>query len=499
MPTQSSRVACAALALVTSCVTASLAQAPAPAPALSRDAAIAAMKKATTFMTGTVAYRGGYVWNVSEDLSRRWGEVPARPTQIWLQGGTPGVGMVLLDAYEATKDRDYLDAARRAADALIFGQHPLGGWHYFIDFDPKGTRDWYQQTAKHFRFGYEEYRHYYGNATFDDHNTSDGAQFLLRFYATTLEAAYRAPAVKALDFLLLAQYPNGAWPQRFPLRSEFAHDGLPDYTSFYTLNDGAAAGNVAALIDGYETLGDQRYLEGATRAVDFMIAVQGPDGQAGWAEQYGFDMRPSTARTHEPAGYVLRESREVVELLEMFYLMTGDRRYLRPIGPCLDWFDRVNRESVEGALPIARYYEPGTNRPIYVNQTERRNAEGYGLYDWITSPAPGQTPRPGIEVAPLRAEFARVSKLDAAQARKEYLARYAHGAPVRADGRPAPAVDKVLQSLDARGAWVDDRIMVLTPNYTGEEHEGREPIRGISTATFVRNMRALIEYVRAAK
>ena len=85
----------------------------------------------------------------------------------------------------------YLDAARRAADALIFGQHPLGGWHYFIDFDPKGTHEWYETTAKHFRFGYEEYRHYYGNATFDDHNTSDAAQFLLRFYATTLDAAYR--------------------------------------------------------------------------------------------------------------------------------------------------------------------------------------------------------------------------------------------------------------------------------------------------------------------
>jgi hypothetical protein len=49
--------------------------------------------------------------------------------------------------------------------------------------------------------------------------------------------------------------------------------------------------------------------------------------------------------------------------------------------------------------------------------------------------------------------------------------------------------------MDPHGAWVEDRIMVLTPNYKGPAHEGREPIRGISTATYVRNMRQLIECV----
>src|SRR5262245_39473414 len=79
-----------------------------PALALSaeptRDEVLAAMKKATTFMTGKVALNGGYVWLVSENLDRRWGEIPARPSQIWLQGGTERVGKVLLHAYEATHD-----------------------------------------------------------------------------------------------------------------------------------------------------------------------------------------------------------------------------------------------------------------------------------------------------------------------------------------------------------------------------------------------------------
>ena len=88
------------------------------------------MKKATQFMVEKVGYRGGYVWAVSEDFSRRYGEVPARKTQIWVQSGTPDVGMTLLDAYDVTHDPVYLDGARKAADALISGQHPLGGWNY---------------------------------------------------------------------------------------------------------------------------------------------------------------------------------------------------------------------------------------------------------------------------------------------------------------------------------------------------------------------------------
>ena len=69
-----------------------------------RDEALAAMKKAAQFMVEKVAYRGGYVWTVSDDLMQRWGEIPARPTQVWVQSGTPTVGTALLDAYLVTGD-----------------------------------------------------------------------------------------------------------------------------------------------------------------------------------------------------------------------------------------------------------------------------------------------------------------------------------------------------------------------------------------------------------
>jgi PelA/Pel-15E family pectate lyase len=482
------------------------------APQPSKSEALAAMKKAATFMIEKVAYRGGYVWAVSEDFSRRYGEVPARKTQIWVQDGTPLVGMTLLDAYDATGDRFYLEGARKAADALIFGQHPLGGWHYFVDFDPKGIAEWYRNEASRFKWGMEEYRHYYGNATFDDSNTSSATRFLLRFYLSTREPAYRRPLLKALNFILLAQYKNGAWPQRYPLRYDFMHDGFPDYTSYYTLNDGSAKSSIEVLVEAYEGLGDQRYLAAAKRGVEFMILIQGPADQAGWAEQYDpKTMQPVKARTHEPAGFVIRESIQVIEVLEIFYQMTGDRHYLKLIPGCLAWFDRINREALDLKRFPARYYELGTNLPIYNLKTDKTNAEGYGLYRWSRTDAQGDGEglfrfgagppqiRPVVDVAPLRKEYERLIASAPAEARAEYQKRHRWWSSAEDNPRPGrrASVNEIISAMDPRGAWLGDvRVLTVIPRSQGINPGTFEMIRGYSTAVFVRNLRALIEFVR---
>jgi PelA/Pel-15E family pectate lyase len=484
----------------------------------SKEEVLEAMKRATQFMVDKVAYRGGYVWAVSEDFSHRYGEVPARATQVWVQSGTPDVGMTLLDAYDVTHDSVYLGGARKAADALIYGQHPLGGWNYVIDFDsdPTGLKTWYEREASRFKWGMEEYRHYYGNATFDDGNTSSATRFLLRFYLTTHDSRYRGPLLKALKFILLAQYPNGAWPQRYPLSHEFTHDGFPDYTSYYTLNDGSAAGNIEVLVEASEKLGDQRYLKAAKRAVEFLITIQGPRGQAGWAEQYDpKTMRPVKARTHEPAGFVIRESEQVIELLEKFSLMTGERRYLKPIPGCLDWFDRVNRESVEFKRPPARYYEFGTNLPIYNLRTDKTNAEGYGLYRWSNTDAQGDGEglyrfgsgqsenRPVVDVLPIRKRYEWIVGLSREQARVEYQKRSGGGdRPEQTNRRQFgnTSVADVIAAMDNRGGWVRDdvRVLKVSPNSQGINPGTFETIRGYSTATFVRNLTRLIASAKVA-
>ncbi len=251
------------------------------AAASGREEALAAMRRAAKFMVEEVSCHGGYAWTYSADLSLQWGEAPARKSQIWVQGGggTVDMGHTYLDCWEATGDPYFLECAKKAANALVYGQHPLGGWHYFIDFDKPGLEQWYRDVFSNFKWGMEEYRHYYGNCTFDDDVTTGATRLLMRLYLATLDPAYKEPLDRALAFIRLAQYPNGGWPQRFPLRYEFAHDGLADYTSYYTNNDGVIPGNIELLVEAYERLGDERNLEAARRGMDFLISLQGPEGQ----------------------------------------------------------------------------------------------------------------------------------------------------------------------------------------------------------------------------
>src|SRR5436190_18540507 len=110
-----------------------------------REEATGTMRKAAEYYRGKVALRGGYVYYYSPDMTQRHGEGVATATQIWVQPpGTPTVGLAYLAAYKATGDKFYLDAAREAGEALIYGQLKSGGWQNCIDFDPKGRVNLYR-------------------------------------------------------------------------------------------------------------------------------------------------------------------------------------------------------------------------------------------------------------------------------------------------------------------------------------------------------------------
>jgi hypothetical protein len=79
-----------------------------------------AMKKASQFYYKEVSTRGGYLFEYTMDMKHRYGEMPARESRIWVKDpATPGVGQAYLNAYEATVDPFYLEAAGAAARALI--------------------------------------------------------------------------------------------------------------------------------------------------------------------------------------------------------------------------------------------------------------------------------------------------------------------------------------------------------------------------------------------
>ena len=345
----------------------------------------AEMKRATQFMVEKVAYRGGYLWNYLPDFSRRWGEMEARETMIWLQPpGTSSMGHVFLDAYHATGDEYYYRAAEQVAAALIWGQHPSGGWNYVIDFaGDRSLRDWYATIGKN-AWRLEEFQHYYGNATFDDQTTTDAATFLLRLYMEKLDSRYRAPVDRAIQFVLDSQYPIGGWPQRFPLNHEFSKKGLADYSSYLTFNDDVVWENISFLIQCYQVLGDQRLLDPITRAMNFFLVSQQGAPNPGWSLQYTLDVKPAAARTYEPLSLATHTTFSNIDHLITFYELTGDTKYLARVPEAIDWLDRVKLAKPDaGGRTHPTFIELQTNRALYVHRRGSNivNGEYYVDYD----------------------------------------------------------------------------------------------------------------------
>lgn len=348
-----------------------------------RDYIKETMMKATRFMVEEVSYNGGYVWSYLPDLSRRWGEMEAYPTMIWLQNpGTISMGDVILDAYAATGDEYYYAAAEKAAAAIIWGQNPEGGWNYIVDFaGDRSLKHWYATIGKN-AWRLEEFQHYYGNSTFDDDVSFDAARYLLRIYLTKMDPRYRPPLDKAISFILESQYPHGGWPQRYPLRYDFSKDGNPDYTSFSTFNDNVIADNVNFLLLCYLTLGREEYLDHIRRGMDFYLVSQ--HGSGGWAQQYDADLNPAGARTYEPRALLPSTTfRNAMDLMD-FYELTGNRKYLRGVPPAIRWLEETRlpeSKTQEGRYTHPVFIDPDTNNPIYVHRKGSNVTHGYYYTD----------------------------------------------------------------------------------------------------------------------
>ena len=330
---------------------------------------LATMKRAATFFRERVASHGGYVYYYSMDLERRWGEGMATRDQIWVQPpGTPSVGMAFLAAYQATGDRFYLEAARAAAEALVYGQLESGGWTNCIDFDPGGRVARYRNGRGRGK----------NNSSLDDGQTQSAIQFLARVdKALAFEhRTIHESAIFALNALLAAQFPNGAFPQIWTGRVaekpvikadypdyEWRTDNrVKNYWDMYTLNDNVAGNVAGALIEALRVYEEPRCQAALSRLGDFLLLAQMPDPQPAWAQQYDYAMKPIWARAFEPPAIASEESQGVIETLFEIFRVTGDRKYLAPVPKALAYLKRSRLP--DGRL--ARYYELATNRPLYM-------------------------------------------------------------------------------------------------------------------------------------
>ncbi|HPC16134.1 MAG TPA: pectate lyase [Candidatus Hydrogenedentes bacterium] len=453
---------------------------------VSPDEARKTLRRATAFFREQVSTCGGYLWRYSADLSRREGEGKATNTMIWVQPpGTPAVGMAFLDVYKWTGERRYLDAAVEAAHALVKGQLQSGGWEYHVEFDPE-KRKQYAYRSDGLTTG--------RNTTTLDDNTTQAALRLIICVDHVLDfkdAAIHEAALYGLDALIKAQYPNGAWPQRYsafpdPAKHPVKPAGYPetwartypglDYKGFYTLNDNTLADTIATMFLAAEIYGDDRFRQAALRGGDFILLAQMPDPQPAWAQQYDFDMYPAWARKFEPPAVTGGESQGVLRILLDLHEKTGDRRYLESVGRALDYLKRSRLP--DGKL--ARFYELRTNKPIYFTKAYKLTYSDDDLpthYAFVSA----------SRLEAIEADYRAALEKGPGSASAQKITRQSCLAPKPHSVSPDEA-RAVMAAMDGRGAWVERGGL----RYHGSADETREVI---DVQTFIQNMRTLGAYI----
>ncbi len=428
------------------------------------EPAIVALKQAATFFREQVATHDGYVWRYTEDLALRWGEGDATVDQIWVQPpGTPAVAMAYLQAYHATCDAYYLEAAHASATALLYGQLRSGGWEKAIDFDPNGSLS-------------ADYRNGMGTGKNNSQLDDDTSQAVIRLLSR-LDAAmgHTDPALEeavgyALDRMLAnGQYANGGFGQIWtddpvearPVMQAHYYDGpYPDtypggdYWWHYTLNDAIPGTLTGALVAAYEVYGEQAWHDALIDLGGFLLLAQMPDPQPAWAQQYDAQMRPAWARRFEPPAVTGWESQDAMEALIAIAEFTGDPAWLTPVPEALAYLEQSLL--VDGQL--ARFYELETNTPLYMTSDYELTYDDSDL--------------------PTHYGFKQPSRLPAIEAEYE---RVLDGEPVQPPSWESMhgEVQVVIDALDDQGRWVQD----------GEIH----------SATFNTNVELLAAFIAAAR
>ena len=187
------------------------------------------------------------------------------------------------------------------------------------------------------------------------------------------------------------------------------------------------------------------------------------------------DLKPAWARKFEPPSITGGESRGVIRILIKIALFTEDDKYLKPIGPALEWYKRselyklTGREQDKGKW--ARFYELGTNKPLYFT------ANTYVLtYD--DSNVPGHYSFQG-NYYPLREE--KQYKEIVEKGIEQYLSDH-EAKPLRKQEKLARAetmegkLRGIIEAQDAKGRWTKGDMIYMP--------------------TFETNIRALAAYLK---
>jgi PelA/Pel-15E family pectate lyase len=316
------------------------------------------------------------------------------------------------------------DEARHIGDTIVSFQTPAGGWGKNMDRSgPVRARGQHYVPIEHLPANAREDIKtadpdwaYVG--TIDNNATTSELRFLARVQAQAPGAAgepYRRAFLKGVRYLLDAQFPNGGWPQVYPLQGGY-HDAL-------TFNDDALSqvaellADVAVQRSDYAFVPAQLAAQAAAaeaKAIKIILATQVMvDGKRTiWGQQHdALTLAPVGARNFEPIALSSDESADL-----MLFLMKRPNpspAIIAAVRDGIGWLKAHALYGVEwtrnepgsggrkliakdGAGPLwSRYYDIATGKPIFgdrdktirddVNELSEERRNGYSWFN--TGPA----------------------------------------------------------------------------------------------------------------
>ncbi len=261
------------------------------------------------------------------------------------------------------------DEGKRVMDIILSFQTPSGGWSKRTDM-AKAVRQPGQA------FGTEE--DYI--PTFDNGATSTQLLLLAKAHQATGDKRYTEAFARGLTLILSAQYPNGGWPQSFPLRGGY-HDHITYNDALMrdlmlVLHHVAQAKKEFAFVSKAQ---QQAAQDSLTRALDCVIKTQVVvNGKLTvWGAQHDAKtLQPAKARAYEMISLTSSESVWMLDFL--MDLDNPSPTIVQSVHAAASWYEQskiTGKTWVRGAASLSddknapplwsRFYEIGSNKPIF--------------------------------------------------------------------------------------------------------------------------------------
>ena len=302
------------------------------------------------------------------------------------------------------------------ADNMLLYQRKNGGWPKHFQGDKKVDYKHVltAEELKELQSGYEKGI----DVTIDNEATTKEIKYLVKAYKSYKKEAYLTAATKGIDYLLMAQYANGGWPQYYP--------DFSSYRSQITYNDNAMINVLNVLQDVAEGKNDFDIIDknyqskcnaAVAKGVDCILKTQYKQNGVltSWCAQYNAKtLVPEMARKFELASLSGSESVGIVRFL--MRQANPSKEIITAVSAAVEWFKKVqvkgynvqeikapNETSGKDRIVVkdennimwARFYDLQTNEPFFAGRdsqpkktlAEIENERRIGYAYYVTSPA----------------------------------------------------------------------------------------------------------------